>query len=143
MSAKELIAAGIGGGYAWSATSSSASTTSDSFATLPGSSVTFTQRGEDRGVIVRFTGEVVTGSDRNILLRAVIPGVQVSPSVFLGRSPIAALETRTAEFVFHDMPPGDHDVVIHWLTFNGLSVSAWDRSKSFTTASTTRWALQL
>lgn len=106
-------------------------TTSTSFVAMPGSGrvITTTVAG---CIIVEFSGEETAALNTNrMLIRAATLGGLVAepPSVRVGYpfSP-GNYETRAMRFIFKNVPPGQHNVRIEWLSQSGGNVYVQNRT---------------
>jgi hypothetical protein len=76
-------------------------------------------------LIVVFTAQTQTASNENMAVRARIPGVgNGEPAEFSLGPGTGTTEARAAQFVFDDVPPGDHTLRMQFRSvINGTSVT--------------------
>jgi hypothetical protein len=100
------------------AATSRESTSSTAFSNIPDAGVNFTVGGDDPTcVVVVFSAEAQTGLDRNMAVRArLLSGIGVGepPQVFFGRHADVGLHTRSMQFVFPEVPPGNQSLRIQF-----------------------------
>ncbi len=106
------------------------STTSASFAPMPGTQRTITTS-VNSCIIVDFSGEtaVDAGLDRMEIRAFASSVVGEPPSVLMGfGQPPPSFRTRSMRFVFKDVPAGTHNVGIAWRSEQGGTVSTRNRT---------------
>jgi hypothetical protein len=102
-----------------------ATTNSGSFVNIPQSAVDITVGGAaSTCVIVVFSAQTQTTETENMVVRARIPGVGNGlPADTAMGAGTGAVEARTAQFVFPDVPPGDHRVRMQFRSVSGTNVT--------------------
>jgi hypothetical protein len=105
----------------------SAGTTSTSFVNVLQSGLTFVQGGSAPGcVIVSFTA-VITTADAWMYVKPTLDGENpVDPNSGVWR--VTVQDSRTAVFVFTNVSPGSHSLVMKFRSNNGGNVTVYNRT---------------
>jgi hypothetical protein len=104
----------------------SQTTNSQSFVNISQAELDITVGGSDPTcVIVVFSAQTQTASNENMGVRARIPGIGNGEPAEISFGPgTGAVEARTAQFVFEEVPPGNHTVRMQFRSsINGTSVT--------------------
>jgi hypothetical protein len=125
-------AATVGGNCVTTATkfrtsNANAGTTSTAFSTIPQSGVNFAQGGAGAGcIIVTFTSIITTASTWMYVKPTLDGNDPVDPGSGVWR--VTSQESRTAVFVFTNVTPGAHTIVMKFRSNNGGSnVTVYNR----------------
>jgi GTPase SAR1 family protein len=111
--------------------SDTVSTDTDTLKNVPDTRIRFTQGGNGNGcVVVRFSG-VASASDPNwIALRVVMDGNVIGEpgQVQFEGSTFVIARARSFEFVFPNVAPGKHTIVVQWNAFLNAPAYMSDRT---------------
>jgi hypothetical protein len=101
---------------------SEADTQSQTYLNVPETTINFTQGGTQPScVIVHFSGHTFGGTGNNLMLRAMLNNTTAGLPAelqFAANDP-NLYTTRTAIFIFHNVPPGSHQLRMQFKSDNG------------------------
>ncbi|MPZ58987.1 MAG: hypothetical protein GEU91_21370 [Rhizobiales bacterium] len=106
-------------------TSGGGSTNSTTFVNIPQTALDVTVGGANPTcAIVVFTAQTQTTADENMVVRARIPGIGIGvPAEFALGTGTGATESRPAQFVFENVPPGTYTVRMQYRSVPGTTVT--------------------